>query len=260
MQSATQPNKMLTAADCGPRGLGEAIHTIFEISIRQQDAKRKNSLSTDHASLSQIEIQMLVSIARHERQKLRCCIASFQTLADEWGISRRSAMRGIKSLVERGLISQEFRGQRKPSRMVVNWVTVTNISSDLKSLDRKQTGVSESPLVTEGHPLVTESARTGDCVSPEGINEGTDLGDQNKSNAAFQEWVEVLRRIQPELNPQTFATWFRPTRGLRFRGGNGSMNLQVLARSHVAKSWLESPDARSVIESATEYKIEFVLP
>lgn len=61
-------------------------------------------------------------------------------------------------------------------------------------------------------------------------------------------WAKVLAYLKPSLDPQTFSTWFRPTRGI----GVSGQNLFVEVPNEIFSRWLSGEGATHVAEGLRE--------
>jgi chromosomal replication initiation ATPase DnaA len=67
---------------------------------------------------------------------------------------------------------------------------------------------------------------------------------------AVRVWEAVLARLEASISPHAFASWFRPTRGLRLQEGIGAAELVVLLPGPLHLDWLSRAYARAMLDAA----------
>ena len=180
-----------------------------------------------------LEKLVLLALAERHNKDTGKCYPSMTLMAEDTGMSRRSVMRAIRGLEERGLITcDRTYGKSTFYHLHIGKLTI------------ETTGDRESP-VTESHQLpVTESHRcqsvTGDRESPPLVTESHRTGDREspepKKNLKVEPKRKRQRKVDPlevelptSVNSEAWAEWWMH-KGGNYPQGTVTKNINLMVK------------------------------
>lgn len=184
-----------------------------------------DELLPDIGTLAELKVTLVIvrqTIGWHQdEQEL-----SLAELEERTGLSRPSAIAGVKAGIERGTIERRIEGPKgaEQSFYTLNLASEASLPALVKDLDQPQSSILTSPGEASSPPHIEE--RNGKEKTPDPLT-GNDEGNDDD-----RRWAEALEHVRSQVPERTFHFYVKP---LEFLGCRGD-TVVLRAPDHVA-SW-----------------------